>query len=115
MLQPKSVYQSIQYGNDEDKAEHLHIDEDPEWVPDRKINPVDLISSFLKKIWYTEQKLFLPTHTLAVGVQLPGIVEGGDHGGYSEEHAHLGKRFQLKEVNHHSHQKYMYKKVKTLP
>ena len=80
MLLPESENKSIQNRDDEDKAEHLYIDEDPVGVgvPERKINPVNLISSFLKKVWYSEQVLLLPAHTLAVEVQLPGVVDRGE-------------------------------------
>ena len=96
MLLPESVNQNIQNGDNEDKAEHLNIHENSKGVQGRKINNVDSISSFLEKVWYTKQKLFLPAHALAVEVQLPGVIDRGDDGGSSEEHAHLGSR-----DNHH--------------
>ena len=72
----ESINQGVQNRDDKDKAKHLDVDEEPVGAQQGKINPVHSISSLLKKVWYAEQELLLPTHALAVEVQLLGVVQG---------------------------------------
>ena len=89
MVLPELVDHGVQDGDREDRNNHLDINEDPVWMKEGEINPVDFVRLPIQEVWQHVEEPLLPCHAGGIVQQPGGVVQGGANDECWDVHASL--------------------------